>query len=141
MIREIITDPEKLAVPCKEVEDGEFIGDVIQDLLDTANNNYDKAAGLAANQIGYNQRIFIVKISGKFIPIINPEIIKRFGGLVVSREGCLSVPGKVVRVKRYKRIRLEFNDYRDARRIQFNFKGFTAFVIQHELDHLDGKTI
>jgi len=145
MINEIVTDVAKLSVPCVPVAEGDFIGDITGDLVATAEHYKNKGkygcSGLAANQIGYDKRIFVVDLGGKFVPMINPVIVKKWGGMVSKPEGCLSFPGQEHKVSRYKRIRLAFNDYRDGARIEFNFKGFAARVIQHELDHLDGKHI
>lgn len=145
MKQEIITDREKLSIPCVPVAEGDFIGDITGDLVETAawhaENGERGCGGLAANQIGYDKRIFVVPINGTFIPFINPEIVKRWGGMVSKPEGCLSVPGGSRKISRHKRVRVAFNDFRTGKRIEFNFKGITARALQHELDHLDGKLI
>ena len=141
MIKEIITNPIALSAVSEELVEGEEIIHIIDDLIDTAAQDYEGTSGLAAIQIGYPKRIFVLKLNGRFIPILNPVITKRFGGQVTKPERCLSVPDKTVKVKRYKRVKLQFNDYRDGKRIEFSFKGFTARVIQHEMDHLNGVTI
>ncbi len=142
MIVKIVTESELLRVPCETVKDGDVIAEITHNLIDTAEfndkNTIGGCAGLAANQIGYNKRIFVVKINDKFRPIINPEIVKTWPGMVSKSERCLSFPEKDRKVRRYKRIRLEFNDAQTGERIQFNFKGFTARCIQHEIDHLNG---
>lgn len=147
MIKEIITDRKLLVgVISDELVDGDDLTDIIRDLIDTASQDFEGTAGLAAPQIGYNKRVILVKINNQFIPMLNPVIVKRWPGSVSKLEKCLSVPvsmgeGKGIKISRHKRIRVEFNDYRDGNRIQFNFKGFTARVIQHEIAHLDGKLI
>lgn len=145
MIRDLVTDPAVLSIPCEAVIEGDLVGEICNDLMDTAMhehvNGVNGCAGLAANQIGYNKRVICVPIGGRFVPLINPEIVSKFGGQDIAEEGCLSCPGKRVKVKRYKRIRLAFNDYRNGRRLEFAFKGFSARVIQHEVDHLNGVTI
>lgn len=141
MKREIVTDRKALAVVSDELVEGEDLTDVITDLIDTAAADFEGTAGLAAIQIGYAKRIILVKINNQFVPMLNPVIVKRMGGKASKPEVCLSVPGRTVKKCRYKRVRLQFNDYRNGRRIEFNFKGFTARVIQHEMDHLNGITI
>ena len=145
MIKEIIADRAALSVPCVEVADGDLSGEICQDIIDTATyhqmSGENGCAGLAANQIGYDKRIIAVVINKTFVPMINPVITKKWGGMKSENEGCLSFPGKRTKIARYKRIRVSFNDYRDGKRIEFNFKGFTARAIQHELDHLEGKLI
>jgi len=145
VINKIVTDRAALSVPCSPVAEGDFIGDITGDLIETAeyylNHGLNGCAGLAANQIGYAKRIFVVVLNGQFVPFINPEIVKKSGGMASNTEDCLSVPGGARKVSRYKRIRVAFNDYRNGARVEFNFKGLTARAIQHELDHLDGKLI
>ena len=144
MIKEIITDPELLHIVSEALIENEELTDLMTDLIDTAAADFENTAGLAAIQIGYAKRVFLLKINNKFIPMLNPVITKKWGGMVTKPEGCLSVPSslkKPVKRRRYKRVRLAFNDYRDGKRIEFNFKGFVARVVQHEIDHLDGISI
>lgn len=141
MIKEIITDKAILSQVSEPLVDGEELTDLLADLIDTASADYENTAGLAAIQIGYAKRVFLLKINGNFVPMLNPVIVKKFGGMASRPERCLSRPGITRKVSRYKRVRLSFNDYRDGNRVEFNFKGFTARVIQHEICHLDGKTI
>ena len=147
MIKEIITDRKLLVgVVSEELVDDEEISDIMRDLIDTASVDFEGTAGLAAPQIGYFKRVILIQINRQFIPFLNPVIVKRPPGTKTARESCLSVPGSIgkgkgIKKSRHKRIRVEFNDYRNGRRVQFNFKGFTARVIQHEIDHLDGKLI
>ena len=141
MIKDIITDKAILSQVSEPLVDGEELTDLLADLIDTASVDYENTPGLAAIQIGYAKRVFLLKINGNFVPMLNPVIVKRFGGMASKPERCLSMPGITRKVSRYKRVRLAFNDYRDGNRVEFNFKGFTARVIQHEICHLDGKTI
>lgn len=138
MIKEIITDRVYLSQVSRPLDTGEELTEIFKDLIDTASADYEGTAGLAAIQIGYPKRVFLLKLNGKFIPILNPEITKVWGGMSTKPESCLSVPGRTVKKRRHKRIRLKFFDYRTGERIEFNFKGFTARVIAHELDHLNG---
>ena len=101
------------------------------------------AVGIAAPQVGRNQRIVIVDISSKpskpnhgHLVLINPEITQ-WEGFAVGREGCLSVPDFTGNVIRAERIVLEArNEW--GRQHQYDCEGFEARAIQHEIDHLDG---
>ena len=150
MIREIVTDREFLAQPCKSIdgEEPEEIMDVIMDLIETAKhanvNIPGGCAGLAANQIGHQYRIFVIQHEGHFKAIVDPEIVRTWGGKEGKGEGCLSVPGSVetpIKVVRHRRIRIKFFDLKTKNWIKRNFSGFKARVLQHEMDHLDGVTI
>ena len=101
------------------------------------------AVGIAAPQVGRNERIVIVDISSKpknpnhgRLVLINPEITE-WEGFAVGREGCLSVPDFTGNVIRAERITLEaHNEHGD--RLKYQCEGFEARAVQHEIDHLDG---
>lgn len=93
--------------------------------------------GLAANQLGELQRVVWVRDVGF---VINPVLTVLGKATRSSREGCLSVPGKVVVKVRYYRVRLTGTDQWGVP-ISRKLKGLTAYVAQHEVDHLDGITI
>lgn len=96
--------------------------------------------GLAANQVGVLKRIIVIDISGFNETIINPEITRRFGGLVGREEGCLSFPGIRVMKVRHRQIVVEgFDEARNE--VRHKLKGWAARVVQHEVDHLNGITI
>ncbi len=141
MIKDIITDRELLSVPSIDCDDPELIDQIVQDLLDTAEAHKDKCIGLAANQIGYNYRIFIVLTIRGFTPFINPEVVCMFGGKKQYYEACLSRPGEPpVRVKRYKRIKIRLQDGKGGEALNSS-SGIMARSIQHELDHCNGVLI
>lgn len=102
------------------------------------------ACGIAAPQVGRFQRIVIVDVSNMKKPVanhghlimINPEIIEH-DGMVMGREGCLSVPEFTGNVMRAEKIKLQFQNPQ-GETIQFETTGFEARAIQHEMDHLDG---
>ena len=100
-----------------------------------------KGIGLAAPQIGINQRILVADVDdGKGpIAIINPKIIKRYGTSYME-EGCLSIPGIVVNIRRAQEILVQYLD-ENNKIIETIFEDLTARVILHETDHLDGKLI
>lgn len=96
--------------------------------------------GLAANQIGVMDRIICIKVGGFKEVIINPVIVKRYGGKHTAKEGCLSFPGKQALMVRDKQIIVEgFNA--DWEPVRFKLKNICARVVQHEVDHLNGVTI
>ena len=102
------------------------------------------ACGIAAPQVGRLQRIVIVDVSNMKKPVanhghlilINPEIIEH-DGMVMGREGCLSVPEFTGNVMRAEKIKLQFQNPQ-GETIQFETADFEARAIQHEMDHLDG---
>ena len=144
MIRKIVTNKEQLAIPSVEIYGEELIKEIVQDLKDTA-MHYAKSkvgcVGLAANQINYLHRIILVNHGGKWIVMVNP-VIDRVEGCKTSLagEGCLSRPGVKKKVRRDKIILVTWLD-EDGEGHHEQIKGFSARVIQHEVDHLNGKFI
>ncbi|MCK9360721.1 peptide deformylase [Patescibacteria group bacterium] len=98
-----------------------------------------RGVGLASPQIGRNIRAVVVQPEPTDDPLvlINPVITKKSDALLESEEGCFSVPGTYGLVKRHKKVTVEALN-RHGRRIEFEAKNFPAFVVQHEIDHLDG---
>jgi len=111
---------------------------VIKDLLDTADAH--PCLGLAAPQIGYLVRAFVMRYEGEYLIVINPEILIAKGQRDYKREGCLSRPGITVKKGRHKRITVKYyNEAGDS--IERKFTNLNARVFQHELDHLNGVLI
>lgn len=111
---------------------------LVQDLVDTL--DWTGGLGLAANQLAIRKRVCVVRLGDDTISMINPEIVSQ-DGEVDSVEGCLSIPDLTIAVKRYRDITVKYidpNGFVD-REIQVGFPN--SVVIQHEIDHLDGKTI
>ena len=104
-------------------------------LLDTLKANEEKCVGLAANMIGEKKAIIAVNMGIVNVAMFNPVIVKRSGSFE-TEEGCLSLTG-VRRTRRYKEIEVEYQDMQFQRRRQ-KFSGWTAQIIQHECDHLEG---
>lgn len=125
----------KKSVPVKEAGSVERI--LIQAMIETMLKN--KGVGLAAPQVGINQRIFVADIGEGPIAVINPKIVKKTGAMTMQ-EGCLSIPGVTVAVKRAKSIMVKYID-ENNREIERRFDDLLARVILHETDHLDGKLI
>lgn len=134
MIKEIVKDQfqlsQKSAIATKEDLD------IITDLLDTIKANHDHCVGMAANMIGANKRIIVVNDDNKYIIMINPEILKFSGKLYETEEGCLSHIG-VKKTKRYEKIKVSYFDENFKKKIK-TYQGFTAQIIQHEIDHCNG---
>lgn len=133
MQKTIIHDEEFLA---QKSEPATFMDiAVAQDLLDTLVAHAEHCVGLAANMIGVRKRIIAVNIGAMNIAMLNPEIVKR-SGKYMTEEGCLSLTGERPAV-RYEKITVKYLD------LQFkphkeSFSGFTAQIIQHEVDHCNG---
>lgn len=95
--------------------------------------------GLAANQIGVSVRAFAITTEDTRIAVFNPRIVRE-SGRSVSVEGCLSCPKLAVPIERSSRVTLAFQD-ESGKSVERTFTGLEAFVVQHELDHLNGKLI
>ena len=100
----------------------------------------DNAAGLAAVQIGYPKRIFMLRRNEENELYINPKIIARSNELKMSGEACLSLPGMYVRSRRPKFVSLSWTNLDGSEQVE-TFNGFWARAVCHEMDHLDGKLI
>lgn len=97
----------------------------------------DAALGLAANQIGHNVRVAIVRLGEETRIILNPEVVERSPDLEVDTEGCLSLPGVEAEVPRPKRVVVRAQD-EDGGEIKLDLEGLEARLLLHEIDHLDG---
>ena len=133
MIRSINRDVLSLGLP-SEKACPEDVG-VIADLKDTLAAHSQECVGMAANMIGVRKRIIIVHVGISDMIMVNPEIVGKSKPFD-TEEGCLSLDG-VRKVKRYRDIVVEFEDesFKKQRR---KFTGFTAQIIQHEIDHCCG---
>ena len=143
MIREIVKDTEKLSEKCKTVtpKQKDELAELIQDMRDTTAYYEDKSGcvGLADNQIGSDLRVILAKVKGSWIDMVNPVIARHGKGVIESEEGCLSLEG-VRTVKRWGAVEVIYRDHNDHSHKQV-FTGFEACIIQHEIDHLNGKLI
>ena len=106
-----------------------------QDLMDTLSANRDRCVGMAANMIGVKKRIIIVNIGMVNLLMYNPVILKK-DTPYEAEEGCLSLEGTRKTI-RYQNIEVEYLDGKWNRHVQ-TFSGWTAQIIQHEVDHLSG---
>lgn len=109
-------------------------------LADMAEVMYLKGGvGLAAVQVGIDKQLAVIDVGDGLIKLINPVIVKRDGSME-EEEGCLSVPGLQVKIKRAKNVIVNFLD-EDGKAIQLKATGLFARAVQHETDHLSGKLI
>lgn len=102
----------------------------------------NKAAGISAIQIGVPLRLLVIKKpdgSGDLVVLGNPEVVKT-SGKVIDEEGCLSIPGVWLKIKRPRRVEITARDL-EGGHIRMNFSDYFARGIMHELDHLNGKLI
>jgi len=137
MIKELIHDPILLARK-SEVATKEDL-QVAQDLLDTLTAHKDGCVGMAANMIGVCKRIIAFDNDGTYMVMFNPEIIKK-SGPYDAEEGCLSLLGGPRKCKRYQTIKVQWQTAEFQPRIK-TFTGFSAQIIQHEIDHCNGVLI
>lgn len=110
---------------------------LIKNMIETM--NHYQGIGLAANQVGEDCRIIVVKngVTGEDHAYINPDIIDTTGGFVYSKEGCLSIPNQEVTIRRHEGIVLEYTT-EERRRIRQLFFSPVSIILQHEIDHLNG---
>ena len=108
---------------------------VAQDLLDTLAAHREGCVGMAANMIGVRKRIIVFDNEGTDMVMFNPVILKK-EGLYDTEEGCLSLPG-IRPTKRWNKIKVQYQNAAFQPRIK-TFSGWTAQIIQHEIDHCDG---
>ena len=133
MVREIMHDETFLAQKAEPAISEDL--PVAQDLLDTLAAHKDGCVGMAANMIGVNKRIIVFDNEGAYMVMFNPEIVKK-SEPYQAEEGCLSLSG-VRTVKRWKSIKVQYQNEKFQIRFK-TFTGWTAQIIQHEIDHCDG---
>ena len=136
MIKKITRDPMFLAQ--KSVDATEADKQVISDLLDTLRANLDHCVGMAANMIGVSKNIIVVAAGPVQFAMINPVITKKTGAFQ-TEEGCLSLDG-VRPCTRYKEIEVDYLDT-NFKKQHGKYMGWTAQIIQHEIDHCNGIVI
>ena len=137
MIKELIHDPILLARKSEKATIEDMA--VAQDLLDTLVAHKDGCVGMAANMIGVCKRIIAFDNDGAYMVMFNPEIIKK-SGAYDAEEGCLSLLGGPRKCKRYQTIKVQWQTSEFQYRIK-TFTGFSAQIIQHEVDHCEGVLI
>ena len=137
MIKPVVHDPFFLGLKSEPATKEDV--QVAQDLLDTLIANRAGCVGMAANMIGVRKRIIVVDNGGTYLTMFNPEIIKKTGPYD-TEEGCLSLLGGLRPCKRYQtiQVRWQTKEFKTCTRM---FTGWTAQIIQHEVDHCDGVLI
>ena len=137
MIRELVHDPMFLGVKSKPATKED--ADIARDLLDTLISHRETCVGMAANMIGKTVRIIAFSDGGRYNVMYNPEIISK-AAPYETEEGCLSRLGAPRKTTRYKTIKVKYQDGSFQWKTK-PYTGFTAQIIQHEIDHCNGVLI
>ena len=133
MIREICRDETFLAQKAAPATAGDLA--TAQDLLDTLTAHKDGCVGMAANMIGVCKRIIAFDNEGTYMVMFNPVIVRQ-SGPYEAQEGCLSLSG-VRKTKRFQTVKVQWQNEKFQTRLK-TFTGWTAEIIQHEIDHCEG---
>ena len=136
MIKPIVRDPIFLSQKSAPATVLDLL--TAQDLRDTLQAHRDGCVGMAANMIGAAKRIIIFDEDGKASVMFNPEIVKA-SGPYEAEEGCLSLTG-TRKARRFRTIKVQYQNERFETRLK-SYTGFTAQIIQHEIDHCNGVLI
>ena len=134
MVRELVHDPILLAR--KSVLAAKEDLDIARDLLDTLTAHRETCVGMAANMIGQYKNMIAFDNDGEYMIMLNPEILKAEGEYE-TEEGCLSLLGGPRKTKRFQKIKIRWQTMEFQTRIK-TFSGWTAQIIQHEIDHCNG---
>lgn len=135
MIKELVHDPILLSKKSVDATINDL--EVVEDLLDTLIAHKETCVGMAANMIGVHKRIIaFVNDDKTYMTMLNPVILKQELSYD-TEEGCLSYLGGPKKCKRYQKIKVQYQNKDMQMRIK-TFTGFTAQIIQHEIDHCDG---
>lgn len=136
MVKKVVGDPMFLARKSEPATEADR--QVVQDLVDTLRANQDHCVGMAANMIGVKKNIIVVVAEPVQFAMINAVITKKTGAFQ-TEEGCLSLDG-VRPCTRYKEIEVDYLD-QNFKKQHGKYSGWTAQIIQHELDHVAGIVI
>lgn len=134
MVRQLMHDPIFLAR--RSAPAGEEDLPVARDLLDTLSAHRETCVGMAANMIGVCKRIICFDDGGSYTVMLNPEIVK-MSGEYETEESCLSLLGGPRSTKRWHKIKVRYQNLQLQTRLK-TYEGWTAQIIQHELDHCNG---
>lgn len=133
MVKDIVHDPIFLARRSVDATEADL--QTAQDLLDTLEANRERCVGMAANMIGVLRRIIVFDNEGRAELMLNPVIIKS-SEPYDTEEGCLSLTG-VRKTKRFNKIKVQYQNTAFQTRLK-TYSGYTAQIIQHEIDHCNG---
>ena len=134
MIREVVHDPIRLGMKSEAAGPEDL--QTAKDLLETLRANREACVGMAANMIGVQKRIIVFDCEGAYMTMFNPEILKSEEPYN-TEESCLSLLGGPRPCKRYRKIKVRWQTEKFQSRIR-TFEGWTAQIIQHEIDHCNG---
>ena len=134
MIKPLVHDPMFLARASQPATAEDI--PAAKDLFDTLVAHKDGCVGMAANMIGVLRRIIVFDNEGEYMTMLNPVILKA-AGPYNTQEGCLSLLGGPRDTKRYKKIKVQYQTLQLQTRVK-TFTGWTAQIIQHEIDHCNG---
>ena len=133
MIRPVVRDPVFLAQKSAPATTEDL--QAARNLLDTLEAHKDGCVGMAANMIGVSRCVIAFDNEGAYMVMFNPEIVKS-SGPYTAEEGCLSLDG-LRKAKRYRSIKVQYQNEQFQTRLK-TFTGWTAQIIQHEIDHCNG---
>ena len=134
VVKELVHDPIFLAQ--KSEAAGAEDQQVANDLLDTLTAHKETCVGIAANMIGISKRVIAFDNGGSYAVMFNPVIVKK-SGEYETEESCLSLLGGPRKTKRYQKIKVQYQTPQLQTRLK-TFEGWTAQIIQHEIDHCNG---
>lgn len=137
MVKELMHDPIFLAQKSVPATTEDL--PTAKDLLDTLAAHQETCVGMAANMIGVCKRIIAFDNQGSYMVMLNPQILKQ-SGAYDTEESCLSLLGGPRKTKRYQKIKVQYQTQDFQTRIK-TFEGWTAQIIQHEIDHCNGVLI
>ena len=137
MVRELMHDPIFLARKSTPATAEDL--EVARGLLETLTFHKEGCVGMAANMIGVTKRIIVFDNEGSYMTMLNPVILKA-SDPYETEEGCLSLLGGPRKCKRYKKIKVQYQNLQMQTRLK-TFTGWTAQIIQHEIDHCNGVLI
>lgn len=137
MVKELMHDPIFLAQKSAPATKDDL--QLAQDLLDTLSAHKQTCVGMAANMIGVCKRIIAFDNEGTYMIMLNPEIVRQSGDYE-TEESCLSLLGGPRKTKRYQKIKVRYQTLEFQTRLK-TFEGWTAQIIQHEIDHCNGVLI
>lgn len=133
----VITGVNNISEPCTSatLDEAEEIWANLEASLDL-----DKGYGLTANQIGVNKRVGFIRYNEKTYRLLNPRIVEQGPTVIIYNEGCLSLPGQTLNTERAHTITID-DDIQGHVQFTMSKDGLLPIIIQHEVDHMDGKTI
>ena len=137
MVKDLMHDPIFLAQQSITATAEDL--QITRDLLDTLTHHRESCVGMAANMIGESKRIIAFDNEGALMVMLNPEILK-CDGPYQTEESCLSLLGGPRPTLRYRKIKVRYQNEQLQTRLK-TFEGFTAQIIQHEVDHCNGVLI